>query len=70
MSAKQFKFVSKCPCCGERIEVFLSKKAIKGIYKGFRKPLPEANRQYGSIMDGVVVRKITVEGPKIPKYLK
>lgn len=56
-TAQTFKFLTKCPCCHEEIEVYLSKKSIKLMARGFKVPVAQANKNYGKIKEGIYVRR-------------
>jgi len=42
---KAIALVGVCPHCGEPIEIVISKKQIKAIYKGFKLPILQAQIQ-------------------------
>jgi len=42
---KAIALVGVCPHCGEPIEIVISKKQIKAIYKGFKLPVLQAQIQ-------------------------
>jgi len=39
------KLIGVCPRCGESIELVMSKREIKMLYKGFKRPVLEAQLQ-------------------------
>ena len=52
------KLVAICPHCGETVEIILTKKEVKEIYKSFKQPIQYAQKKADEQLLKEYIKKI------------